>query len=204
MGLKQPLLPGSREAWDRLGTDGAWATGTSVGWMGGDSVLKGKQRKWDFGEAFSPGHPPCPSSGLRVHIDVSIQQTLGELWGSPSFYEPGLDTNATSLVCWLSPMAPPSMRTFLSHKACQPAPGARDPGDRHPDALLTWKCVSSTLFTCLTHVLHQACAVPVVICAASDAPGWLQGAWENCCTSVSTWPGPQPTLKLRSLAGAGF
>lgn len=79
-----------------------------------------------------------------------------------------MDTNSTSLLCWLYPTAPPSTWTFLSPKACRPG----DPGDRHPEVLLTWKCPPLAF-------LH-------VSSYASPGPCSHRGVW--CCVRYA-WAG---------------
>lgn len=92
-----------------------------------------------------------------------------------------------------APTAPPSTWTFLSPKACQPPPGAGDPEDRHPEALLTWRCPPPAFLTrlpmCFARpVLSQRCPVlpPMLLDGCRERGG-------SCCPSVSAWPGLPPT-----------
>lgn len=119
----------------------------------------------------------------------------------PSFQESGLDTNI--LLCWLSPMARPAVWIFLSPNTHQPAPGTGHPKDRHPEALLTWKCVPSCFFTS-SHVLCQACAFPV---APGTAPVLLDGCRVRGRAAAPQFlhgqVSPGPTLKPDISAAAG-
>lgn len=135
--------------------------------MGGDCVLTWKWQKRDLGA--DSWETPVPRLwALCSYLCIYLANFGGGLWGSPSFYEPELDMNATSLLCWLSPMALPSKWTFHSPKACQPVLW---PGDRYPEALLAWKCPPWPFYTS-PHVVHQAHALLV---AAVLPPVLLDG-----------------------------
>lgn len=68
-------VPGSRKAWDKLRTDGAWATGTSMGLDGRRMCFEGEIAKMGFRgscQSCSPSHTHPPPA-------------MPQLWASYSY-----------------------------------------------------------------------------------------------------------------------
>lgn len=143
--------PVSHGLWDRLGTDSA----QGQAWGGREETLflRGNGKKGDFlGEA-APAWALCSYLYIYLANFGQKRDSGGHILGA----QIGHRRHLPSLLAVLHGTS--FHMDFPLPKACQPALGAGDPGDRHPETLLTLRCPQHLLH--VSHVLCQAGALPV-------------------------------------------